>query len=103
MTRQLRASQGNVRELEHAIEHAFILCHGQTITVDHLPAEIKDYTKESGTPLKRIPARGRDAIVEALEKTGWNKARAARLLGVSRQTIYRKIQDFGIVVDDIRG
>ncbi|MCK4793987.1 MAG: sigma 54-interacting transcriptional regulator [Desulfobacteraceae bacterium] len=95
--------QGNVRELEHAIEHAFILCHGQTITVDHLPAEIKDYTKESGTPLGKIPASGRDAIVKALEKTAWNKARAARLLGVSRQTIYRKIQAFGIVVENVRG
>jgi transcriptional regulator with PAS, ATPase and Fis domain len=88
--------QGNVRELEHAIEHAFILCHGPTITVDHLPAEMINDTKDHGPPLKNIPARGRDAIVEALEKTGWNKSKAARLLGVSRQTIYRKIQDLEI-------
>ena len=88
--------QGNVRELEHAIEHAFIVCHGSKITVDHLPAEIKSDTKDHGPPLKKIPARGRDAIVEALEKTGWNKSKAARLLGVSRQTLYRKIQDLEI-------
>ena len=87
---------GNVRELEHAIEHAFILCHNSTITVDHLPDEIRNHTKDHGTPSKKRHARGRDAIVEALEKTGWNKARAARLLDISRQTIYRKIQEFGI-------
>ena len=88
--------QGNVRELEHAFEHAFVLCHGPTITVDHLPAEMINDTKDHGPPLKKIPARGRDAIVEALEKTGWNKSKAARLLGVSRQTLYRKIQDLEI-------
>jgi two-component system response regulator HydG len=94
---------GNIRELEHAIEHAFILCHGPTITVDHLPAEIKNYTKNLGIPLEKIPANGRDVIVQALEKTGWNKARAARMLGVSRQTIYRKIQELGIVEENLTG
>jgi PAS domain S-box-containing protein len=93
---------GNVRELEHAIEHAFILCHGPTITVDHLPVEIKSDSRDRGAFLKKIPANGRDAIVQALEKTGWNKARAARMLGVSRQTIYRKIQEFGIVGESVR-
>jgi two-component system response regulator HydG len=87
---------GNVRELEHAVEHAFILCHNSTITVDHLPDEIRNHTEDHGTRSKTRHARGRDAIVEALEKTGWNKARAARLLDISRQTVYRKIQEFGI-------
>ena len=88
---------GNVRELEHAIEHAFILCHGETVTVDHLPTEVKDYTKDNKILLKKRSSRGRDDIIDALDKTAWNKAKAARLLGVSRQTIYRKIQEFGIV------
>ena len=87
---------GNVRELEHAVEHAFILCHDSTITVDHLPHEITNDAKDHGTPPKNRHARGREAILEALEKTGWNKARAARLLDISRQTIYRKIREFEI-------
>ncbi|NVM20884.1 MAG: hypothetical protein HWN68_03775 [Desulfobacterales bacterium] len=45
-----RTRRAAFRELEHAIERVFILCHGSTITVDHLPAEIKDYAKETGTP-----------------------------------------------------
>lgn len=86
---------GNIRELEHAIEHAFVLCHGRSITVDHLPSEIKEYSriKNPGPDEKRhINEPGE--ILLALKKTDWNKARAARLLGMSRQTIYRKIDEY---------
>lgn len=82
---------GNIRELEHAIEHAFVLCRDRTITVDHVPSEIKEYTEiKKATPGKNS-IEAPQVIVEALNKTGWNKARAARLLGISRQTLYRKI------------
>jgi transcriptional regulator of acetoin/glycerol metabolism len=38
----------------------------------------------------------RERFIQALKKTDWNKAKAARVLGVSRRTIYRKLQDYGI-------
>jgi transcriptional regulator with PAS, ATPase and Fis domain len=87
---------GNVRELEHAIEHAFVLCHGRTIMVDDLPSEIKEYSYsriESPLPEDHAVDDSQE-ILRALNKTDWNKAKAARLLGVSRQTIYRKIEEY---------
>jgi PAS domain S-box-containing protein len=87
---------GNVRELEHALEHAFILCRQDTICLDHLPSHIGQYVQ----PKAVIPgeAEGDDvlAIRQALRKTAGNKARAARLLGVDRKTLYRKMARYGI-------
>ena len=86
---------GNVRELQHAIEHAFVLCNSPTITLEHLPVEIKDYALQ-GVPAPaerpKISALQPPDILQALDKTGWNKAKAARLLGISRPTLYQLIQ-----------
>ncbi|WDN89362.1 hypothetical protein BuS5_02330 [Desulfosarcina sp. BuS5] len=83
---------GNVRELEHALEHAFILCSRETIVVDHLPPELKVLNAPKGEEddYCRI-------ILHALEQTRWNKTEAARLLGISRQSLYRKIKAFRIM------
>lgn len=84
---------GNVRELRHAIEHAFVICRDTQLAECHLPREL-----QGEAPRRPLPAAGEAArIVAALEKTAGNKARAARLLGISRRTIYRKIEEFGIV------
>ncbi|MBL7204901.1 MAG: sigma 54-interacting transcriptional regulator [Desulfobacteraceae bacterium] len=85
---------GNIRELEHAIEHAFVLCRDRTITVDHLPSEIKEYSKMKKPTSEKRPSEVSKEIQMALNKTGWNKAKAARLLGISRPTIYKKIQEY---------
>lgn len=89
---------GNVRELEHAMEHAFILCHGTVITMEQLPAEIAG---------NNLPSSGggddeRKNIIEALEKSGWNRARAARMLGIGRATLYRKMERYNIKPDSTR-
>ncbi len=85
---------GNVRELQHALEHSFILCRGGIIEVDHLPQEIKSFTSAIGEV--RQSGLTLDSLRTALAQTAGNKARAARVLGVSRQTIYRKIKEFQI-------
>jgi two-component system, NtrC family, response regulator HydG len=85
---------GNVRELEHIIEHAAILCPSTVIAVEHLPQDL--INSVSPRRPENISAPVRDRILtleEALTKTGGNKAKAARLLGVSRCTIYRKLQE----------
>lgn len=88
---------GNVRELENTLEHAFVRCRNDVITVEHLPPELVAVARQ----LSRadIPADGpREArrIHRALVKTSWNKSRAAALLGISRRTIYRKIDQYNI-------
>jgi len=87
---------GNVRELEHALEHAFILCHGSIIIPAHLPIELLE-TPSNGAPAQapsRSPTAGN--VVSALRQAGWNKAKAARLLGVSRPTLYRLIHSYAL-------
>ncbi len=85
---------GNVRELQHAIEHAFVLCNGPTITLEYLPLEIRNFPsvepKVAESPAK-ISSRQAQEVLQALNKSGWNKAKAARLLGISRPTLYHLI------------
>lgn len=87
---------GNVRELEHVMEHAFVLCHGLTITMHHLPADMSHH-KESGAKLpsnlQLKTLTGVEDVLNTINKTGGNKAKAARLLGISRRTLYRRIND----------
>ncbi len=85
---------GNVRELEHALEHAFILCSRKTIVVEHLPSELK--VLRSGGKQKDDYSH---IILHALEQTRWNKTAAARLLGMSRQNLYRKIKTSKIMAN----
>lgn len=91
---------GNVRELEHVMEHAFVLCHGAVITMNHLPADIRNcrdtgHSLQSSTMTKTT--LNAERILDALNRTGWNKAKAARLLGIGRRTIYRKIEEFQLL------
>jgi transcriptional regulator of acetoin/glycerol metabolism len=51
--------------------------------------------------VKEKKSNEREAIIQALEKTGWNKAKAARLLGIDRTTIYQKIKKFCITDEKI--
>ncbi len=87
---------GNIRELENALEHAIVLSRGNTITKEHLPPELRLnsnlglFTRQ-GAKSDQSPANEKDVLQGALEKTDWNKAKAARLLGISRRTIYRKM------------
>ncbi len=86
--------RGNVRELENAMEHAFVLCRGRVIDLGQIPSEIREY---SGTPWsvpERVSVKGAQEVLEALNKTGWNKAKAARLLGINRRTLYKKLEKF---------
>ena len=87
---------GNIRELEHTMEHAFILCRQSTISVEHLPGPLRD-NWVSGTRSSREKERDEPGeILRALEKTAGNKAKAARLLGFDRKTLYRKMEKYGL-------
>ena len=87
---------GNVRELEHVIERAFVLCHVRSIGLDHLPKEIIEGAKNQPSTYSQDSAEeGRD-LNFILQQTGWNKAKTARKLGISRPTLYRLIQKHGL-------
>jgi PAS domain S-box-containing protein len=83
---------GNVRELSNAVQYGMIKCRGDILDVQHLPEEILQ--EADAVPLN---PRGRRAkldssnLEEALRKTGNNRSEAARLLGVSRTTLYRHL------------
>lgn len=88
---------GNVRELEHVIEHAFILSNQPLITVDSLPKDLKNFSKSSVNNRRKL---NETLLREALKKSNWKKANAAEILGLSRNTIYRKIKEYNILKED---
>ena len=90
---------GNVRELEHTMEHAFVLCGQNIITFDHLPPDFISSPRIEHRSPDETQAVDSHAILEALDKTGWNKAKAARLLGIDRVTLYRKIKRYNLTQD----
>lgn len=83
---------GNVREVENAVQFAIVRCKGTTILPCDLPMELGVVREES---VKRGPIRKLDtgSVRESLVKTGGNKAKAARILGVGRATLYRFLDD----------
>ncbi|MFH1674505.1 MAG: sigma 54-interacting transcriptional regulator [Pseudomonadota bacterium] len=84
---------GNVRELQSAIRFALVKSRGRVIQPDHLPIELKKWRIERST---RGPSRklDPDSVRAALAQSGGNKAKAARILGVGRATLYRFLADF---------
>jgi transcriptional regulator with PAS, ATPase and Fis domain len=85
---------GNIRELEHLLEHACILSQGSIITLNSLPPE---FTQKATLPRQIKPHQtspGRSlSLQEALRQTGGNRTEAAKLLGVSRRTFYRRLEE----------
>ena len=83
---------GNVRELQNAIQFAFVKCSGKTISAVDLPLELREI---ENVCIRRGPSRKLtlEGVRSALIKTGGNKARASKLLGVGRATLYRFLGD----------
>ncbi|GAB3895620.1 hypothetical protein GCM10029964_075790 [Kibdelosporangium lantanae] len=91
----MRASwPGNVPQLRQVLKQVAQRRRVGAIQPSDLPAE---YRAVARRPLNRLESMERDAIVHSLEDTDGNKIKAARLLGMSRATLYRKIHEYGIV------
>ncbi len=90
---------GNIRELENAIEHAFILCHGGLIEVEHLPDPLKAAQEShesipTNATLEEIEAK---VIREALARNNGKKNDTARELGIHKTTLWRKLKRLGML------
>jgi len=95
---------GNVRELQNAIEHSIVLCESSTVTVKHLPRELRlpailqeaAARPANGDSNLKLDAREREAILQALAQCHGNKKKAAAVLGIHRPTLYSKMKRYGI-------
>ena len=96
---------GNVRELVNVVERAVVLCRGDEVTVNELPETIRGENRGGhvvvpagpGNSLKRAMAEPeRQIIIDALEANGWNRQNTARLLGINRTTLYKKMKTLGL-------
>jgi PAS domain S-box-containing protein len=93
---------GNVRELENAVEHGFVLSLGPLIGIEHLPAWLN--------PQALIPPEGagfeeleRHYILAALKSNNYNRLATARQLGIHKTTFFRKVHKLGIELPDQDG
>ena len=114
---------GNVRELEHLVERAVVLCQGTTITTNELPEDLLHRSvqeippapepllqdnhhgyEDMGTVTEEFEDQDSKTaahILQTLSRCGGNKAKAARLLGIDRSTLYRRIKELDIDVSSI--
>jgi len=96
---------GNVREIANVIERAMIVTKGPLIGVDDLPVHLlvpvvverpDDHAPLPTMPDLSLQAAERNQILRALDAAGGRRVDAARLLGLSRRTLYRKLDKYGI-------
>ncbi len=90
---------GNVRQLQNALQYAIVKRSGNYIRPEDLPMELSELqiNKHRRGPSKKLNL---ESVQAALEKTGYNKAKAARLLGVGRATLYRFLNEYPDVVSE---
>ncbi len=94
---------GNIRELKNVIRRSVLLADNDTITLKCIPEEIRQYQKDNPaednaqTLLNQAKSQSEKAtIIEALEKTRYNKTKTSQLLGIDRKTLYNKLQKYKI-------
>lgn len=91
---------GNVRELEHVVERAVALASQAILSVDDLPPEVLHKKGDTSEHADMFPgtlkALQKEQVLKMLESTHGNKERTARLLGISRRTLYRLLERYGI-------
>ena len=95
---------GNVRELRNLVESMAILSRKRVITEESLPVSLREKTPgpsaSSSSPHREdslsLESGEKDLIRQALDKTGGNRAKAARILGIARSTLYNKMERYGL-------
>jgi DNA-binding NtrC family response regulator len=88
---------GNVRQLENVVERAVILRKAGLIQPSDLPPEMG--VTAAADSSRSLDELERQHILQLLEDCGGNRSRVARILGISRRTVYRKLRQYGIDAD----
>jgi transcriptional regulator with GAF, ATPase, and Fis domain len=91
---------GNVRELRGAVEYAISRCRTERIDVCDLPAECVEGRSLLSTAVNSSIDDERARVIVALRRAGGSKVKAAKLLGIARATLYRRLAELRIVPDD---
>jgi len=87
---------GNIRELENIIEYAFIACKGDVIGMEHLPGDLVEGQKDQRPLLSTKECEEAENICAILEQYPHSRPAAAKALGMSRTTLWRKMNKYGI-------
>ena len=94
---------GNIRELRNCVERMVVLCRGIELTIDNVPANIRENVTPGITktllapaPLCDLEQNEKILIERALNECGGNRSRAAEKLGISRRTLHRKLNTYHI-------
>ncbi len=98
---------GNVRELENAVERAVVLCPENRIRPEDLPPTVRDRSAAAiaagGYPGLPLRDAEREHILATLRESQGNQAKAAELLGIGRNTLWRKLKEYGLKPSDEGG
>ena len=92
---------GNIRELRNLVERMVVLARGQLLEVKDIPAPVREQPAAGGGEVKvdadlTVDEMAKRMVVQALEKTGGNRTKAAERLGISRRTLHRKLKAYGL-------
>jgi PAS domain S-box-containing protein len=90
--------QGNIRELENVLEHAFVMCHAKTIQIDHLPEQFLFPISRDDSPIITNSMKSAERIIiqNMLERYNGHRNKTARALGINPSTLWRKMKKFGL-------
>ncbi len=97
---------GNIRELRNTVEYAFVLARGKSICLEHLPDKITRCKLMNTNTVKYAELNNRvkhgfaekEKLIDALEQCDGNQTKAAKYLGVSRVTVWKRIKKYGIQI-----
>ena len=96
---------GNVRELHNIIERALNVVDGTSIGVEHLPLYLQEWAKDEASATMQVNSNllayevekaEKRAILQALQRCQGNRSKAAKLLGIHRTSLYRKLEQYGL-------
>lgn len=94
---------GNLREMNNVVKRATLLAKGKTISLNEIPVELSVQHSQDN-PFRLFGGKNeRETIQKALEKSNYNKSKAARLLGIDRKTLYNKLKTYKIEIPKKEG